>query len=783
MGLYSALLRQHLHGGEVPQVKTFLDCALELARLGFSVFPVAAGKKSPPLFKKFWERATTDEKILREMWNYDADMDSAADHNPAISTTKYQEQYLIVVDVDPKHGGDATLESLQVIEGYDFPVTFTQATPSGGRHLVYTAPVGCSVAAGGLGEGLDIRSHHNYILGAGAEIDAGTYTHNGKPVAPAPTWLVEFAYRHPPAESRVKGDTPPAVVDRRQALRKTLDYLNGLPPAPERQRDALCYVAACRLREFGLSQDDATEQMDLWWRRDGDFGQEEVAHAVASAYKYAQSPAGSAAPESYFTPVGEEPEPEKPKEEPKDTPEKESGTGESSGTPMHLINRNHAFVMVGNKARIMWEDIDHKGRPRLEFMSKEDFFLKHLGERMLSQDGKKMLSVAEQWLGWQHRRSYDGTVFAPGGAPPRFYNLWRGFAYKPLAKGEKPTEGMLESVGMFKTHVLVNYCNRDEKLAHWLLCFFAHMIQHPEEKPLTALVFRGGHGNGKSAGIDRVGALFPSHYFAASDQRYLLGNFNSYMRHLVLFVLEEAFWSGNEQAKSVVKELITRMDLPIEEKFREPYRADNFMRLVIIGNERWLIPASLKDERRWAVFDVAMRSHPFVTVDDKRRVRQWFHRMRKLMEAGGYRYLLTYLQQMDLTDFDANEAPFTQGLAEQKEMSLPPLYQWWLECLRDGRIVEGDFPEEWPHDPEKTRIREAFNRYCQQRAISGWRPSAISIGRDLRTVCPSLMTDKKKWVGEEQAWVYRLPPLEQCRKEWDSYIGSPTVWPGTDEDF
>lgn len=515
--------------------------------------------------------------------------------------------------------------------------------------------------------------------------------------------------------------------------------------------------------------------MVLWFKFEGDFTSEETEHAVQSAYKYGQSEPGIRAPERHFT-AAPSPSPSSVPDAPEVPPES------SSGTPLHLLNHDHAVVMLGNKARILWESLDHKGKQKVEYLAKDDFLIQHAGETMPSDDGKKTLEVAKSWLRWDGRRSYDGVVFLPGSeVSKRFYNLWRGFSYEPLDRGMAPNKTMWNAVEMWKRHILENYCAGNEAHAKWLTGWFAHMVQRPQEKPLTALVLRGKKGNGKSAGVDRVGALFLPHYFAASDERYLIGNFNSYMKNTLMFALEEAAWAGNKRAQGVLQELVTRGDMPIEEKFREVYRADNFMRLVIISNEGWVVPASLRDERRWAVFDVEMRTHPFETPEHKRTVRKWFHDMRVGMEQGGYRYLLTYLQSFDLEDFDPNEAPLTEGLARQKEASLPPLLLWWLECLKDGRIIEGDFGNEWPVDPEKSRIKDAFTRYCNGRHVTGWLPSPNQIGRELHKVCPSMLLDKKKWVQEDQVWIYRFKDLETCRREWDEHFGQKTDWPAAEE--
>jgi hypothetical protein len=778
-------------------MKTFLEHALKLAALGFHIIPVTPGKKQKPLRKAFWGRATTDPDVIRRFWKCDPITGEGSKANPAISTTNFRDGALIVLDVDPKHGGFESLEALRVIMGYGLPDTYEQHTPSGGRHYVYWIPRACAGSNGKLDRGLDIKSHHNYILGAGARTAAGVYTAVVRPVAPAPAWLVEWAKAHPPAKKSAKTAASP-VVDRREALRKAHAYLTKLAPAPDGERDACAYKAACKLRGFGLSQTDVADQMVLHFKYDegqSSFGSDDIEHATESAFKYAKSAAGEDAPETYFRPIADPEPPEVPApapEAPKSaSPGQETASPEDvpgpkldptdTGDQRGLFNLEHAFVMVGSKARVMWETLDHHGRPRREFLEIPAFHDKYAGYTMVNGDGSKVLEASKQWLRWHGRRSYDGVVFAPGRKlPPRFYNTWRGFAYEPLARGEVPTAGMKEAMGMLTKLVHENMCGGSDRYTKYVWAYFAHMIQKPEQKPRVALVFKGGKGVGKSTIAQVMGNLVEPHLFVAPDLRYLLGNFNAHMGDTLFFVLEEAVWAGNKNAESSLKELVTGGKVNIEQKFRDAFRADNYMRIAIIGNADWQVPASLKDERRWAVFKADMRFMPFETEPDKEKAARWFDRLYSLMAKGGYRYLLTHLMQMDIGDVDVNRAPVTDGLIEQIHLTLSPVHQWWLECLSDGRIVDGDFPG-WPRDPEKSRMFDAFTRYCDNRRIDSRRPGMIAFGRELHGVCPHMQLDKKKWVEGQQSWVYRLPPLVQAREDWAKAVGRTPVWPDDEE--
>lgn len=342
-----------------------------------------------------------------------------------------------------------------------------------------------------------------------------------------------------------------------------------------------------------------------------------------------------------------------------------------------------------------------------------------------------------------------------------YFNLWRGFSYEPA-----PVYTAHPAVEAFLDHARTNVCGGDDSLYRWLMGYVAHLVQRPWEKPLVSLVFRGSKGVGKNAFIERVGALLGGHFLLTSNRRYLVGQFNGHLENCLLFALDEAFWSGDKQAEGGLKDLITGREHVIEHKGKEPYTVANKTRVVIIGNEDWLVPAS-HDERRFAVFTVG---------DGRKQDRRYFQSMREGMEAGGYAVLLRYLLDYDLTGLDLNAAPATAGLREQKHHTLDPFHQWWLDCLEEGRVVGAEFTA-WPGDIECDRFRSAFRRYVKERNIRSRIPEDRAIGRLFTLCCPPHEKVRlKKQDDGSQPYAYRVPLLDVARTAWDGFIGHAGQW-------
>ncbi|MEN3273440.1 MAG: putative primase/helicase, partial [Actinomycetota bacterium] len=150
-----------------------VDAAVIYARRGWEVFPCHSPAKgsgactcahvdcgSPakhPRVKGGLNAATTDEDVIRRWW---ASWPSA---NVAIRTGAASG--LVVVDIDPDHGGDRSLDALLSEHG-PLPTGRTIRTGSGGRHLYFSHP-GHSIpndAGRRLGAGLDVRGDGGYVI-------------------------------------------------------------------------------------------------------------------------------------------------------------------------------------------------------------------------------------------------------------------------------------------------------------------------------------------------------------------------------------------------------------------------------------------------------------------------------------------------------------------------------------------------------------------------------------------------------------------------------------------
>lgn len=148
------------------------DAALALAEEGTRVFPCL--KTKAPATPNGFHDATTDEETIRA-WKWDGLIGAAL----APGT--------IVIDVDPRNGGDRTMAVLRE-DGKALPPTYAVQTGGGGQHYYLSVPEDV-VLRGKLGPGVDVkRAGRGYVIVPPSE---GYTVLSPEPQAEAPAWLLD----------------------------------------------------------------------------------------------------------------------------------------------------------------------------------------------------------------------------------------------------------------------------------------------------------------------------------------------------------------------------------------------------------------------------------------------------------------------------------------------------------------------------------------------------------------------------------------------------------------
>lgn len=440
------------------------------------------------------------------------------------------------------------------------------------------------------------------------------------------------------------------------------------------------------------------------------------------------------------------------------------------GYDVDRMNAEFALVLVGSQALVIQEIEDAALDDRIRFLKLEAFkaYFANRFTELRTADGKiRTVTWANRWIDDRRRRQYAGLEFHPDpkneSGRANHLNLWQGFSVEPKAGG---------TYNIFRDHLFENVCGGNREYFEWLFAWAAQMMQHPREKPGTAVVLRGAMGSGKSTVGEVLGSLIEAHHFQVDDPRFVIGNFNSHMARCLLLQADEATWAGDKAAEGRLKGLITSTVQMIEAKGVDAIKMPNYVRLLKTTNNDWSVPAG-KDERRFAVFDVSDRCA---------RNHAYFAEMREELDNGGREALLHDLLALDLSRVNLREIPKTKALLEEKARSLDPVEEWLLDRLVDGTPTRGH--EHWPDYASIDALYDDFIRSSERKGIRR-KSGQTTFGIKIRKLLPAI---RKKRISVTtyanpgaRENVYFLPPLVECRKAFDRALEQEYPWGDGDD--
>ena len=454
------------------------------------------------------------------------------------------------------------------------------------------------------------------------------------------------------------------------------------------------------------------------------------------------------------------------------------------------------FVLNENGKAMVYEpsfDVMLKRRfhTRITFEDFRKLYLNRQTQVGVDKDGLPIWKQsADLWLKHHSRRQYIGGVtFDPSGKPgrPDVLNLWQGFAVDP-----KPGTWT-----QLRAHMFEIVCRSNSEHFDFLMGWLARMVQFPAEQGEVAVVLKGIEGTGKGVVAKTMLRIFGQHGLAISNSKHLTSNFNAHLRDAVFLFADEAFFAGDRGHVGVLKSLITEPFLTVEAKYQNAIQAPNFTHLLMASNESWVVPASL-EARRFFVLDV---------LPDRANDHEYFGGILAEMETGGYGAMLHDLLARDLSGFNPRRIPVTEGLQDQRMLSLGTSERWWLDCLHRGYVFKSrlgmeSFFSEW-HAELSTEVlfasyeafardrherhpmaREAFGRFM---AAMGGKPA-----RYRNAVVGEAMTDaenpyggttrKASLVRKDRSTGYYIGTLAEARTAFTWVTKLRPGWEGDQDD-
>ncbi len=189
---------------------------------------------------------------------------------------------LVVLDIDPRHGGDKSLTELTWLHG-ELPETVEAATGGGGQHLFFMHPGEPIRNRANIQPGIDVRGDGGYVVVApSVHVSGGAYSwlsgHAPGEIEPAslPRWLLELLTERNDCVRRQEEAARPILRrfgDLSPLLAAAERYALGATPVAKGARNSAAFNLAGHLAAFTtdggcrLAETQIAKVMCLWNER------------------------------------------------------------------------------------------------------------------------------------------------------------------------------------------------------------------------------------------------------------------------------------------------------------------------------------------------------------------------------------------------------------------------------------------------------------------------------------------------------------------------------------
>jgi hypothetical protein len=202
------------------------------------------------------------------------------------------------------------------------------------------------------------------------------------------------------------------------------------------------------------------------------------------------------------------------------------------------------------------------------------------------------------WCKSKSRNAFDRIAFDPNNKEPTVFNLFSGFDIEHIEK-EAIKHDIIEPI---LSHIRDVWAKGNEEHYHYIMCFFADIIQNPGNRPGIGLYIYGKQGAGKDI-ISQLlmGSILKKYLGHCTNIEEVTARFNVRLVHKLLVIMNELSSGSGYQNANALKSVITDERARLEQKGIDAVDTNNYARYIFESNYSDCLKLEASD-RRFACF-------------------------------------------------------------------------------------------------------------------------------------------------------------------------------------
>lgn len=332
---------------------------------------------------------------------------------------------------------------------------------------------------------------------------------------------------------------------------------------------------------------------------------------------------------------------------------------------LEQINDEFAHVIVSGRSQIISRCEDICGNLTFSCESISDFEHRFLHVRSIAK-----MNVGKAWLHWQGKNFYpDGIVFYAGTQKVKStqLNLFTGFKCEPK-RGD---------ITFFLDYIHEFICCRNVVHAKYVTQFLAHMLQKPDEKPSVALVLKTEKTAGNHFLFQIISAMLAEYCMSTEAAELFKKRSNNAFANKLLFFVNNMCLRSLRDARQL-SSLIDAQFIDVNLKRNISIVVQCCSRFILSLSKMNAVSAYVSEQRY-----LVLESNDVCSSDE-----QYYSDVRRFCKEN-VEYLMHYLLNLDISDFNPHVAPLCQSLVADKIASLTPSLGFFYEELLSEAPFKG----------------------------------------------------------------------------------------------
>ena len=304
------------------------------------------------------------------------------------------------------------------------------------------------------------------------------------------------------------------------------------------------------------------------------------------------------------------------------------------------------------------------------------------------------------WCKNIHRREVEEICFEPEVDNPDIFNIWTGYDIS----SEDCSDYDVTDADPILNHIKEIWCNNDEVIYKYIMCFLATVLQKPATKIGVVICLQGEEGGGKGCILKILEKIMSKkHYAQIADMKDIIGDFNPMLEGKTLINLDEAYWGGAKSLEGRVKNLITETSQIVNKKNKSQYTISCYANYILTTNNEWFAGVSGNGRRHMC----AKCNDKYAGIQDEVK-EEYFN----TLFAISPHCFAKVLYNWDISAWNPRKYPKTQLFQDQVELNFDSVEQFWYNICETGRLVcNPEFDKPWGmyycyKDPEFTIIKK-----------------------------------------------------------------------------